>query len=122
MKLSRRFWITIAALYAVTWFGGCVSHQRTLSADARQRYEAAQVRERQEAELYKREGTYQPARITHQGGPIAKINWCLPILPGVLLADSYYAIGPRYGRGGISFLLYYGFGCYQAGPIVGWKS
>lgn len=118
----RRLWIIIAVLYLITWIGGWVSHQRSLSADARRRYEEAQVREREMFEWYRQEGRPQPRRITRDGGPIAKINWCVPILPGVLLANSEYTIGPLNGRGGVSLLLYYGFGCYQVGSIATWKS
>ena len=85
--------------------------------------EEAQAREREEATQYKEEGSnYQPRRITRDGGPIARVNWCVPLLPGILIADSYYVVGPLYGRGGVSIILYYGFGCYQIGPIGGWIS
>ena len=123
MRRSRRFWVVVAVLYAITWVGGCVSHQRSLSARARHLYEDAQVRERAVAAQYKQEGgIYQPRRITRDGGPIASVNWCFPLLPAILVVDSYYVVGPLYGRGGVSIILFYGFGCYQLGPIGGWIS
>lgn len=110
-------------LYAITWVGGWISHQRSLLAHARHLYEEAQSSEREEAVHYKQEGSmYQPRRITRDGGPIASVSWCFPVLPGVLLADSHYVVGPLYGRGGISIILYYGVGSYQLGPIGGWIS
>ena len=123
MRHSRKVWLVVAALYAFTWVGGWISHQRGLSAHARHLYEQAQKSEIEEASLYKQQGnSYQPRRITRDGGPIATVNWCFPVLPGVLIADSYYVVGPLYGRGGISIILYYGFGCFQLGPIAGWIS
>ena len=123
MRNSRRFWTIVAVLYAITWVGGCVSHQRSLSAHARHLYQEAQLQEREEVASYKQEGSnYQPRRITRDGGPIARVNWCFPPLPGILVADSYYVVGPLYGRGGVSIIVYYGFGCCQLGPIWGWIS
>jgi hypothetical protein len=123
MRRSRKFWLIVAALYAFTWGGGWISHQRGLSAHARQLYVQAQQREIEEVALYKQEGSsYQPRRITRDGGPIARVNWCVPVLPGVLIANSHYVIGPLYARGGVSIVLYYGFGCHQFGSIGGWIS
>jgi hypothetical protein len=123
MRRSQRFWLVVAALYAITWVGGWILHKRGLSAHARHLYEQAQKDEIEEEALYKkRGGSYKPTRITRDGGPIATVDWCLPVLPGVLIADSYYVVGPLYGRGGVSIILYYGFGCFQLGPIGGWIS
>lgn len=122
MRRTRKFWIIVTLLYAVTWIGGWISHQRTLSIHAQQLYEQAAVFEQEVADSYQQEGTYQPRRITREGGPIAEVNWCFPILPGVLIADSYYVVGPRNGLGGVSIVAFYGFGSFQFGPIWGWIS
>jgi len=40
-------------------------------------------------------------------GPIVKINWCVPFLPFVLIADSEYCIGPLWARGGTKIIIWY---------------
>jgi hypothetical protein len=57
------------------------------------------------------------------GGPWAEVHWCVPILPGLLIADSDYAIGRLYGRGGIKLVLFYGNGSKELCFISsGWSS
>lgn len=109
-------------LYAVTWIGGFISHGHAVKVDAQKRYDDAQQRELEEAAWYAQTGSEKPNRITRDGGPIANVNWCFPILPGVLIADSEYIVGPLYGRGGVSIVIYYGVGSLQIGPIAGWIS
>ena len=116
MKLARRHSLVVALLYGLTWVGGYYTHKRALSGFAQRLYVEAQDLERKQAAL--RGGS----RITRDGGPFTRINWCVPVLPGILLADSEYTIGPRYGQGGLSILVYYGVGCLQFGPIIGWIS
>lgn len=122
MKRSRLYWTIVLLLYAITWIGGYVSHRHAIRVDAQQRYDDAQKREREEAAWYAQTGSEQPDRITRDGGPIANVNWCFPVFPGVLVADSYYVVGPLYGRGGVSIVIYYGIGSLQIGPIAGWIS
>jgi len=48
------------------------------------------------AQMYRKEGLGEyksPVRL-REGGPEVGVDWCVPILPGVLLADSYYVIAP----------------------------
>lgn len=45
-----------------------------------------------------------------QGGPTSGVRWCVPVLPGVLLADSYYCVGPLCAAGGVKIVLYDGLG------------
>ena len=122
MKCSPRFVIVVTALYAVTWVGGYYTHKRGLARYAQRLYTEAQVFEREQTEFNIQEGIATPRRITLDGGPFTKVKWCFPVLPGILLTDSYYVVGPLFARGGISVLLYYGLGCLQLGPIWGWIS
>lgn len=41
--------------------------------------------------------------------PHVHIHWCLPVFPGVLLANSDYSAGMLAGEGGTKLLLYDGF-------------
>jgi len=122
MNRSNLRWVIVVLLYAITWIGGSNSHRHNLKVDAQRMYNDAEEQELEQATWYNQDGMGQPRRITRDGGPISKVDWCFPLLPGVLIADSYYIVGPLYGRGGISIVIYYGFGSAQIGPIAGWVS
>ena len=51
---------------------------------------------------------------TTRGGPTSHVYWCFPLLPGVLLVDSDYCVGPMYAGGGVKVVLYYGIGSTEA--------
>jgi hypothetical protein len=101
----------IALLYLWRWVGGWRSHSRQLRDDAEATYRAA--------ERVRQEGLQVEL---HQGGPIAEVAWCVPVLPGVLLAWSGASAGPLLGRGGLKVVLYYGFGSAELCTLVGWIS
>jgi len=50
MRGSRKVWLFVALLYAVTWVGGWISHQRSLLVEAQRLYEQAAVNEREMAD------------------------------------------------------------------------
>jgi hypothetical protein len=106
----------LVVLYVGTWIGGWGSHARQLRDHAEGRYRAA--------EKLNRELAADPARPApidlHEGGPTAEVAWCLPVLPGVLLAYSGYSAGPLFGRGGVKVVLYYGFGSAEVCTLCGW--
>lgn len=56
------------------------------------------------------------------GGPKSAVNWCLPILPAVLLADSEYVVGPLYGSGSAKIVFYFGSGSVTLLELWGWRS
>lgn len=58
----------------------------------------------------------------HPGGPRYGVSWCFPVLPGVLLADSHYTLGPLGGRGGVKVVLYYGVGSTGLCTLWCWLS
>jgi hypothetical protein len=123
LRRSRRFWLGLAALYAFTWVGGWISHQRNLSEHTRQLHEQARAHHVELAAFSKSHRIPMPLeRTTFDKGYHAKVNWCFPVLPGLLIADSEYAIGPLHGRGGLSIIVFYGFGSFQFGPFGGWIS
>lgn len=55
-------------------------------------------------------------------GPTTGVNWCIPLLPGVLLADSYEVLGPLHGRGMAKIVFYYGVGSVVICELWGWIS
>lgn len=114
--------VTVAVLYIATWVGGPGAHERQLANDATALYAQAEAHEKGLVCEHVQLGGPAPRRITLEGGPKTRVNWCVPILPGILVSDSYYVVGPLYGQGGVSIILYYGFGCFQIGPIIGWVS
>jgi hypothetical protein len=122
MRIRRKILFWLIPLYLVTWIGGWVSHSAALKRDAQRRYEAAQKSDAEYAALAAKEG--QPPSRPQAGktGPHTDVSWCFPILPGVLIADSYYVVGPLYGRGGIKVVIFYGFGSLASEPLWGWIS
>jgi hypothetical protein len=120
--------VTLVFLYAVTWAGGWISHSREIRSRARRMYADAQKYDREIADTHQKAGLSlhdAPSRL-NKDGPSADVNWCIPLLPGVLLADSWYVIGPRWGEGGGKIVLYYGFGSrelnYRLCRPWGWQS
>ena len=55
-------------------------------------------------------------------GPHYGLNWCVPLLPGVSLANDYYVIGPLWGAGHLSLYVYYGFGVARIAAMRTWIS
>ncbi len=110
---KRRWLLIVAALYLITWLGGWQAHSQHLNATAREaydRYEKANAIVAAEARL---KGE-QPNRYDlYPGGPHAKVHWAVPVLPGVLLAQSSIALGPGQGREETGLVLYYGVGTHN---------
>ena len=48
------------------------------------------------------------------------VKWCVPLLPGVLLVDSYSVISPSSGSGGVKVVVYYGTGAVVVCELWGW--
>ncbi len=118
-RRKRILWGLILLLYVVTWVGGWYTHARDMKASAQVAYRLAQERN---AEQQRQEpGRELPhyARLL-EGGPKTGVNWAVPILPGVLLADSYQVIGPQYARGMVKIVLYYGVGTVVVCELWGW--
>jgi hypothetical protein len=123
-KTKRRIIAFLAVLYAATWLGGWITYSTDTKARARQTYANAQKRDREMADFYQREGlkAYDTSDHLFKEVPRAGVSWCVPLLPGVLLADSGYSIGPLWGRGGVYIVLYYGVGTVEIFWLAGWIS
>ena len=55
-------------------------------------------------------------------GPHCGLNWCVPLLPGLSLANDYYVIGPLWGAGHLSLYVHYGFGVARIAAMRTWTS
>ena len=121
MKPSPKTIVIVALLYAGTWVGGYLSHADQLRSSAEKLYAEARADEVLEKDLWKEVGFSEPpkSRLRPQG-PKTRISWSFPVLPGILVADSFYVMGPRWGRGGVKVIVYYGLGSWTIGPIWGW--
>lgn len=104
------------SLYIMTWIGGWLTFAREEQDAAQTAYD--RLRRINETTLKD-----FAARIDlHEGGPKASVKFCIPIVPGVLLADSYTSIGPLTGDGGVKVVLYYGWGTAILLELWGWIS
>ena len=125
LSMLKRRWLAatvLLALYLLTWIGGWHSHAQEIEARAYRRWTDASARAQEMARLAAADGEQRRPIGLRQGGPQTGVDWCAPILPGVLICDSYYVIGPLWGRGGVKLVLYYGFGSVELLTLWGWIS
>lgn len=122
MKRRSRFIVAIVVAYLITWVGGWFAHQREMSVLARQLYKSAEASNAKELE-WEREGLEEamPIKLL-PNGPKAGMNWCFPLLPGVLVVDCSYVVGPLFGKGTTKIVLFYGFGSITLVELWGWIS
>lgn len=106
----RKNWLIyggLIAAYLYTWIYGSACHSSEVRKYAVQLWSVSENRNRSEPDTVE----------LYQDGPKSGIDWCIPILPGVLLADSYYSAGPLCGVSGPKLVFFYGFGT-QGIPIL----
>ena len=60
--------------------------------------------------------------MVNPNSPRVETGLVLPILPGVLLLNNSYNIGPLWGNGQISIFLFYGFGVVRVLDFTTWIS
>ena len=112
--MLKRRWLAatvLLTLYLLTWIGGWHSHAQEIEARAQEMAKLAAAQGEQGRPIGLR-----------QGGPQTSVDWCVPILPGMLICDSYYVIAPLWGKGGVKLVLYYGFGSVELLWLWGWIS
>jgi hypothetical protein len=119
-KLTLRRVVTVAVLYTVTWIGGRYTYSRDLHRYAESLRARGQRLEADENAFASKNGLPLRSRELFSV-PRAEVNWCFPLLPGVLVADSEYVIAPLWGEGGMKIVIYYGFGTIAI-PINNWRS
>lgn len=105
----------IVALYVFTWIGGWRCHAREMAAYARYRYDHA-VSINALIEQHPTENGH-PIKLST---PFSGVEWCIPVIPGVCLANSYYGIGPLSAAGTIKLVLYYVGGSITVCHFGGW--
>jgi hypothetical protein len=111
-RYKRRFWLRagfLLVLYLVTWVGGWAAHAWDLEAEA-QRIWAELNRQRFLADF----------TVLREGGPRTHVDWCFPVLPGLLVAKSWYSVSPGSERGGVKLVLFFGIGSAELMEIYRW--
>jgi len=106
-------YIIIPVLYVWTWYGGYVFHSEDLTSEATEAYYSNVEKHEKKIEEYEIVGLEYSFNIydeVHRNGPRISINWCFPIIPGILIAESYYSIGPSLDAGGTKIVFFYGVG------------
>ena len=109
-------WLFILLLYAVTWVGGWITHARDLESSARATYQRGQELNAE----WPADGPVESHIELREGGPATGVNWCIPLLPGVLLVDSYEVLGPLAARDTGKIVIYYGIGSFEVCDLWGW--
>jgi len=126
MKIRRTTRVLLIAFvgYVVTWLfapplarTACESHAARLYAEA----VADQEKMKKVAvEIGRDPEALRP--IVGSDSPQVKTGFVIPILPGILLMNNSYVVGPLYGKGQVTFFLYYGFGICRLFEITTWIS
>lgn len=115
--------IVVILLYAITWIGGQRTHSMNLQKHATQLYVGALLKNQKMSDWARSEGLEEPNPIElRKDGPRSKVKWSIPIIPGILLANSYYVNGPLWAEGGTKIILYYGISSKVICKITKWMS
>ena len=125
MKKRRRVLIgvVILLLYVITGVHGPRRHLADITTTAQRTHAEAVKWEEEQAELFPEEGLLESrTRHLRPDGPSVGLKWAIPILPGVLIADSYEVIGPLWGRGGPRIVFYFGVWSFYINTPFGWIS
>ncbi len=124
---TRRVKILIGLIllgYLVTWLGAPPFVRRDCTARASQAYARAVADQERYRDMFRELGedpnTLRP--VVNPGGPLVKIGPAIPLLPGLLLLDNGYQIGPLCGKGHLTLFLFYGFGVQRLFDIQTWTS
>lgn len=94
--MPRRKWliaVVLIFLYVITWVGGWITHARGVDTQAK-----------------------------GNRGYNAGVEWCFPVLPGLLVTESGYTIGPKHCDCGIKVVLFYGIGSIEIVRLVDYKA
>jgi hypothetical protein len=123
-KRKRIFWIGagIALLYLLTWIGGPASHEKELASRALRFWNQGSECDAELSKWAKEKGEPLPEPRILSDGPRSRVNWCVPVLPCILLADSSYTIGSLWGEGGVKLVFYCGLFSVEIVTLDGWKS
>ena len=122
-KKKKVISIVVVLLYAITWFGGHAAHSRNIREYATKQYNEARLKNQKWSDWARSEGLEEPQPIElRKDGPMYEVKWSIPIVPGILLANSYYENGPLWAKGGTKIILYYGISSKVICYITKWMS
>lgn len=110
---------TLVGLYLATWVGGWLQ----FALDSQERAQERRDRQIEYLELWKSQhpGREEPIFLAvHPTGPHVRVNWAVPVLPGVLVADLQSSDGPLIDHSGTCLVLYYGVGTVELGCFSWW--
>jgi hypothetical protein len=102
-------WGLVVALYAATWVGGVPTHTRDIDVSAQGRYQMLRARNAERCGPQTGDPVPIYARLL-EGGLHTGIDWSAPLLPGLLLVDSYEVLGPLHAQGSTKLLVFDGHG------------
>jgi hypothetical protein len=122
-KTKRSILVAVCFAYTITWLGGHYTHRKNLASQALALYNAAQKRNAEMSAFAREEGLadQQPIKL-REGGPQSEVKWSFPLLPGIIVANSYYVNGPLYAEGGTKMILYYGVSSTVICKLTKWVS
>lgn len=125
MVLSKKKRIVLAVvvtLYLITWIGGKIVFTREITADAWLGWRQVKAYDEKVARDDAAKGiTHDPIGL-NPDGPTIKVNWCIPLLPGILVVSSESELGGFMGQGGTDIRFYYGSGTYRIFILSHWQS
>ncbi len=122
-KKKKYIIIVVIFLYIITWLGGHRTHSMNLQIHATQLHVGAVFKNMEMSDFAISEGLEEPNPIKlRKDGPKSEVKWSIPILPGILLVNSYYEIGPLWAKGGTKIILYYGISSKVICYITKWMS
>jgi hypothetical protein len=109
MRKLRRWLAVILLLYLIAWVGGWITHALTWQAQLQATWRSNKRYHEKKEELARQWGSEEYLQIVKEDraarlwpdGPIASVDWCLPLLPGVLLSSTHAEVGPLAGGGNV---------------------
>ena len=113
--------IIIILMYVGTWIVGWISLNQNLHQEAEESYRKAEQTNRERVTEERHTGREPFLIPLHEGGPMTS-EWCVPLLPAVLLRHWESSIGPLGGGGGSEIVFCYGFGSTKLQSFGGWRN
>lgn len=112
----------LALLYFQTWVGGRISHAHKLRDFTEATFRKAELQNQELVILANKLGDkdFRPTELHKK--PISTVKWCVPVLPGIILTDSAYYVGPLWARGGVKIVFFYGFGSTVLVTLSEWRA
>jgi hypothetical protein len=113
--------IIILLMYVGTWIDGSISLNQNLRQKAEASYRKAEQINRESVAAERHTGREPFLIPLHEGGPITS-EWCVPLLPSVLLRQWESSIGPLGGGNGSEIVFCYVFGSTKPYSFGGWRN